>query len=215
MISHDLKEARKRLSQKLVKYRELPEAVVLGLARGGVPVAYEVAKALKLPLNVIVPRKIGAPYNPELAIGAIVETGTGFFNKPLIQSLEVPDAYILQEVAEQKALAKERVKKYRKNAPLKEISGNTIILVDDGIATGATMFAAVNAVRELGAEKVVAAVPVGATDSLYQLERFADDVVCFHPSDQLMAIGYFYENFDQTTDEEVIALLEDDYLSNG
>ncbi len=208
MIFSNRREAGILLAKKLSEYHENPKTIVLGLARGGIPVAYEAAAALNLPLNVLVPRKIGAPFNPELAIGAIVEFGSGYFNKALIQSLQVSPEYIENEISTQQAIAKERVALYRKNALLTELENKTVIIIDDGIATGATMFAAIGAVRELGASKVIAAVPVGAADSLKQLCKLADDVVCVHPSENLGAIGFFYERFDQTSDEEVITLLE-------
>lgn len=207
MIFKNRREAGKLLAQKLKTYLEA-DSIVLGLARGGVPVAYEISKALQIPLNTLVVRKIGAPLNPELALGAIAETGASYLNRSLIQGLGVSSQYLAQETAVQRELARKRVALYRPS-PLDDLAGRQVILVDDGIATGATMFAAVEAMRELGASNIIVAAPVGATETLRELTTVADTVVCLHGSETLGAIGYFYEEFGQTSDKEVIFLLKE------
>lgn len=205
----DRSDAGKQLVPLLKAYRNHKETIVLGLARGGVVTAYEVAKGLGLPLNVIMVRKVGAPDNEELAIGAITETGEGIFNDHLIALLGVSTDYIKREVEKQKLLAQERLSRYRANCPLLNLKGKIVILVDDGIATGASMRVAIKSVKQLGAKKIVLAVPVAAPDSLQGLEKEVDEVVC--PSKPLFfqAVGVFYREFEQTSDEEVIHLLSE------
>lgn len=208
MIFKDRQEAGRLLVPKLAEYKGIKNGIVLGLARGGVVVAYEVAKGLNLPLNVVVPRKIGAPGNPELAIGAIMEDGEGVFNERIIRLLSVPQSHIDAEVEAEKARAKQRLTLFRKNAPLPDLENSTVILVDDGIATGATMQAAIKSIQKSGARHIVVAVPVAAAQSLYPIEEAVDRVVCLDIPEDLGAIGYFYDHFDQTEDSEVVKLLE-------
>jgi putative phosphoribosyl transferase len=184
------------------------DAIVLAIPRGGVVVGYEVAQALALPLDVIIPRKIGAPGNPELAIGAMTEDGTVLLDDNIIQYLQVSQEYIQEESAAQKLEIQRRLKLYRGDASYPALENRDVILVDDGIATGSTMKAALASVRNRKAKTVTIAIPVGPPSTIRELERKADHVVCLHTPEAFYAIGQFYENFTQTPDEEVTRLLK-------
>jgi putative phosphoribosyl transferase len=182
-------------------------AIVLAIPRGGVVVGYEVAKSLHVPLDVIITRKIGAPGNPELAIGAVAEDGTYILDNSLVEMLGVPQEYIEAEVERQKTEIKRRLQKYRGNAPTPRLAGREIIVVDDGVATGSTLKAALLSLTKVGAKSVTVAIPVGPPDTVKELKRHADHVVCLRTPEPFYAIGEFYADFDQTTDEEVTELL--------
>lgn len=207
MLFKDRKDAGKQLAAIMLQYKNLKNAVVLGLPRGGIVVAYEVAKALNLPLDLICPRKIGAPFNPEFAIGAVTESGRGYLHKEIIEDLGVPQKYIDEAIKEQTSIAKHRVETYRQNMAPRVIKSKTVILVDDGLATGATMEAAIASVRGDKASKIIVAVPVAPESTIEKIKPLADDVVCVATPELFSAIGQFYYNFNQTTDEEVIKLL--------
>ena len=206
---HDRQDAGQKLALALSKYKEKKNTLILGLARGGVVVAYAVAKALTLPLNAIVLRKIGAPSNPELALGAIMENGEGIMNESIIRSLGVSPSYLSEEIEKEKALAKQRADLYRKYAPLPKIKDHTVILIDDGIATGASMLAAIQGMRFEKAGRIIVAAPVAATDAFRRIEKAADEVICLQVSLDFMAVGSYYENFRQTDDTEVMNLLKE------
>lgn len=205
----DRYEAGQQLASSLKNYESRDHVIVLGLARGGVEVAVEVAKALHLPLNVLVPRKIGAPGNPELALGAVAEHGEGVFNSSIIQLLGVSRQYLAQEVEKEKKRAEQRLALYRQYAPLPELKDHLVILVDDGVATGATMLASIQAMRHAQVKKIVVAVPVSSTEALRLMEKAADEVVCLLSSDDFGSVSLYYRHFDQTSDEEVIHLLKE------
>ncbi|MGE3533690.1 MAG: phosphoribosyltransferase [Parachlamydiales bacterium] len=207
MLFSDRHDAGKQLALQLKKYEARNDIVVLGLSRGGVVTAFEVAVFLKAPLNVVVVRKIGAPGNPELALGAVAEHGEGVFNEHLIGLLGVSREYLASEVERQKMVVKQRLALYRGNTEAPEIKGKTVILVDDGIATGASMRAAIKSVRASKAKKIVLAVPVASPDSLLKIEKEVDEVVCLDAPAFFEAVGSFYRLFDQTTDDEIIRLL--------
>ena len=207
MLFKDRRDAGKQLVPALSKYKDQPDVLVLGLARGGVVTAHEVALGLGTPLNVVVVRKIGAPGNEELALGAIAEHGEGIFNEQLIGILAVSQEYLQREVERQKKILQERLELYRGNAPAPAIEGKIVILVDDGIATGASMRVAIKSVRDAGAKKIVLAVPVAAPDSLRKIQKEVDEVVCLSSPVFFEAVGAFYKQFDQTSDQEVIHLL--------
>lgn len=209
MLFYDRHTAGCQLAKKLISYAGKPNTLVLGLARGGVVVAFEVAKALSLPLNVLVPRKVGAPGNPELALGAIMEDGVGVFNERIIRMLGVSEAYLNQVIDVEKLRAHQRLALYRQYAPLPDIKEHTIILVDDGIATGSTMLASIQAMRMGGATKVAVAVPVSSTDAMRLMEEKADEVVSLSCPEDFFGVGQFYTLFSQISDEEVIQLLKE------
>jgi putative phosphoribosyl transferase len=207
MLFADRKDAGRQLATRLIAYKSKQETLVLGLARGGMVVAAEVARELGLPLNVIVVRKVGAPMNEELALGAVAECGEGVFNEHLIALLGVSAGYLKQEVSKQKQLLRARLALYRGACPAPAIQGKTVIVIDDGIATGASMQAALRSVREAGARKIVLAVPVAAPDSLRRLEKEVDETVCLAAPSFFEAVGAFYRFFEQTSDEEIVHLL--------
>lgn len=204
----DRAEAGKKLVPLLKKYHKALDAVVIGLPRGGVVPAYEVAHALALPLDVVSPRKLGAPDNPELALGAITESGEGYFNRHLIHALAVSDEYLRSTIESELLKARQRLELYRRCHPKIPLKGKIAIVVDDGLATGATMKAAVQALRVEGATKIVVAVPVAPQDTLDELAGLADEAVCLYTPEFFQAVGQFYQEFRQVENEEVIALLK-------
>lgn len=184
-------------------------AVVLGLPRGGVPVAAEVAAALQAPLDVYVVRKLGAPDQPELAMGAIAGGGVRVLNEGLVHRLGVSGDAVEQVAAAELVELLRREHEYRGDQPPPELAGCTVLLVDDGLATGATMRAAVEAVRAARPERVVVAVPVGSPDACALVGAVADEVVCLHSPESFGTVGAHYADFTQTTDEQVRRLLVD------
>jgi len=196
-----------QLAKELIKYKNKPNTIILGLPRGGVVTAYEVSKALNLPLDIICARKVGAPQNPELAIGAVTETGEGFFNEDLIHRLGVRPDYIKKAVDKETVEARRRLTAYRKDLPDLNLEDKTVILVDDGMATGATMKASVKSVKFSGASRVVVAVPVTANETLNEVREEVDEAVALLAPEFFYAVGEFYIDFSQTSDEEVIELL--------
>lgn len=198
-------EAGKRLAEALRAYKNAPNAIVLALPRGGVVVGYEVARALGLPLDIVVPRKIGAPGNPEYAIGAITETGNAIMNEREVR--QVDQEWLARTMEEEKQEAQRRLTTYRKGPP-PNVAAKTVIVVDDGIATGYTMRAAVASVKARKPAKVIVAVPHGAADSIEQIRREVNEVVVLNIPPMYWAVGAQYEEFPQTSDEEVIELLK-------
>ncbi len=182
-------------------------SIVLAIPRGGVVVGYQVAHALHLPLDLVITRKIGAPDNPELAIGAVADDGTYLLDRSLVEMLGVPADYIEAEVERQKAEIKRGLRTYRGTAEPPQIQGREVIVIDDGVATGATLKVALRSLRKQGARPLTVAVPVGPPDTIAALQKEADRVVCLQTPEPFYAIGEFYANFDQTSDEEVIELL--------
>jgi putative phosphoribosyl transferase len=208
MHFRDRTEAGQLLAGELAELSDRPDVLVLGVPRGGVVVAYEIAQALHAPLDVYITRKIGAPHNPELAIGAVASDGTTFFDQTLIRSLHVPNEYVQAETERQRQEIARRLAAYRGTRPEPELHDKTVILVDDGVATGATVLASLRALRLQVPAQVILAVPVGAADSLHMLEQEADRIVCLYTPEQFWAVGAFYDLFDQTSDAEVIGLLQ-------
>jgi putative phosphoribosyl transferase len=199
-------EAGKQLAQALKTASE--NAIVLAVPRGGIVVGYEVAKSLGIPLDVIVTKKIGAPDNPELAIGAVAEDGTFILDEDLARRLYVPKEYISEEVEKMRQEIQRRLFRYRGNVPYPSLKGREVIVVDDGVATGSTLKAALRLLRHKGAKTVTVAVPVGPPDTIRELEKLADRVVVLHTPEPFYAIGQFYVDFTQTNDEEVAELLK-------
>lgn len=207
MIFKDRVQAGQKLAEKLEEFKNKKEALILALPRGGVITAFEVAKKLNLPLDLVVPRKIGAPSNEEYAIGAITEAGEGIFNQEAIKSLAITKKYLDKKVAEEKKEALRRLKTYRQNRLPLNLRNKTVIIVDDGLATGLTMRAAIKSAKEKKAAKIIAAIPVAAQDSLEVIKKEADQIICLETPIFFGAVGSFYKNFDQTTDDEVIDLM--------
>ncbi len=195
------------MAGKLAHYARAPDVVVLGLPRGGVPVAFEVAAALGAPLDVFVVRKLGVPGHPELAVGAIADGGVRVVNRSVAESLGLGDAVIDEVAGREAAELARRQQAYRGGRAPLDLAGKVVIVVDDGLATGATMRAAVVALRAQGPARLVVAVPVGARSTCTELEAEADEVVCVRTPLTFMAVGQWYQDFSQTTDNEIRALL--------
>lgn len=209
MRFRDRREAGQLLGKELVRIHIQGDVIVLGVPRGGVVVAREVARALHAPLDVYITRKIGAPYNPELAIGAVASDGTTYLDQNLIRSMGVPEAYLQDETQRQRQEIARRMAAYRGTRPEPELKDKTVILVDDGVATGATVLASLRALKQRKLGQLILAVPVGAADSMGLLGHEADQVVCLYAPESFWAVGAFYDIFDQTTDAEVIELLRE------
>jgi putative phosphoribosyl transferase len=200
-------EAGRLLAEKLENYVGRSDVVVLGLPRGGVPVAYEVAQRLGAPLDVFVVRKLGVPGFEELAAGAIASGGVRVLNEDVIRALPNADQLIESVTQKETVELERREQTYRDGRPAPELRNRVVILVDDGLATGATMRAAVAALRERGVAKIVVAAPVGAPDTCRELEQEADETICAISPEFFQAVGQYYEDFSQTSDEEVRELL--------
>jgi putative phosphoribosyl transferase len=200
-------EAGRLLAEKLEKYADRNDVIVLGLPRGGVPVAYEVAKSLRVPLDVFIVRKLGVPGFEELAAGAIASGGVRVLNEDVLRALPNADEIIESVTAKETAELERREKSYRDDRPAPELRDRVVILVDDGLATGATMHAAVKALRQRGVAKIVVAVPVGPPDTCREFEDETDETICASTPEFFQAVGQYYEDFSQTSDEEVRDLL--------
>jgi len=203
----DRVDAGKRLAEALADFQGR-NAAVLAIPRGGVVVGYEIASKLVLPLDVIIPRKLGAPDNSELAIGAVAEDGSMVLDEGLIAYLGVSKWYLQEESERQREEITRRMKVYREDLEPVELKGKDVIVVDDGIATGSTMKAALASVKNRGAKSVTVAVPVGPPQTIQELKTLADKVICLYTPEYFQAIGQFYKDFSQTTDQEVINLLQ-------
>jgi putative phosphoribosyl transferase len=203
----DRRHAGVELARELRSYARKPEVVVLGLPRGGVPVGYEVARALGAPLDVFLVRKLGVPGRRELAMGAIASGGVRVLNEDVVSWYKVPASVIDEVAREEQTELERREQVYRAGRPPVPLTGRTVILVDDGLATGSTMKAAVRAVRMHGPSQLVVAVPVGAPETCRELADLGVEVVCVQTPTDFSAVGQWYRNFSQTTDEEVQALL--------
>jgi len=200
-------EAGRLLGEKLQKYAGRNDVIVLGLPRGGVPVAYEVAQRLGIPLDVFIVRKLGVPGFEELAAGAIASGGVRVLNEDVLRALPNADEIIESVTAKETAELERREKSYRDDRPAPELRDRVVILVDDGLATGATMHAAVKALRQRDVAKIVVAVPVGPPDTCREFEDEADETICATAPEFFQAVGQYYEDFSQTSDEEVRELL--------
>ncbi len=207
MLYRDRRQAGRILATYLKDHANRENVLVLGLPRGGVPVAFEVAQQLHAPLDVFVVRKLGVPGQEELAMGAIASGGVRVLNENVVRALGIsPEAIDAAASREQQELER-RERLYRDNRPAPVIQGRDVILVDDGLATGASMHAAVSALRALGPEQITVAVPVGAVDSCEDLRKYADAVICANTPEPFYSVGAWYDDFSQTTDEEVRELL--------
>lgn len=204
----DRHEAGERLAARLVQYRNRPDVLVMAIPRGGVPVGYEVAKALAAPLDVIVVRKLGLPAQPELAMGAIASGGVRVLSPEVVRALRIPDRIIDTVAARERVELERRERMYRGERPGEDPTGQTVILVDDGLATGSSMQAAIAALRARRAASIVVAVPVGPPSTCEEITRLADGFVCPNQAAFFVAVGEWYENFAQTTDEEVRQLVD-------
>jgi predicted phosphoribosyltransferase len=202
-------DAGRQLAQKLLRYRNQSDLLVLALPRGGVPVAFEVARALDAPLDVFVVRKLGYPPAPELAMGAVASGGVIVLNDSVVEQTGVPQT-VIQRVAERERRELHRQEaEYRGSRPRPQILGRTVILVDDGLATGSTMLAAVRAIKKLRPARLVVAVPVGARQTCAEFQHEVDEIVCAVCPQDFQAVSLWYEDFAPTQDQIVVKLLED------
>jgi putative phosphoribosyl transferase len=205
----DRRQAGKKLAAKLTGYANRPDVLVLALPRGGVPVAYEIALSLNAPLDVFVVRKLGVPDDEELAMGAIASGGVRVINADVMSRQSQFPKSVIDEVAtrEQKELER-RERLYRRDQPMPAVQGRTVILTDDGLATGTTMRAAATALRQLKPRRIIVAVPVGAAETCEEFRTEVDEVVCAASPEPFMAVGAWYSEFSQTSDDEVRELLK-------
>ena len=204
----DRTEAGQWLAQKLATYAHRPEVLVLALPRGGVPVAFEVARALDAPLDVFLVRKLGVPGREELAMGAIATGGVRVLNEEVVEALRIPEEVIAVAAAREQQELRRRERLYRDDRPGPQVRGRTIILIDDGLATGSTMRAAAAALRQQQPACLIVAVPTAAPETCAEFQAEVDEVICATTPDPFYAVGLWYEDFSQTTDEEVRDLLE-------
>jgi len=207
MRFQDRKDAGRQLAQKLMAYAGDPDVLVLALPRGGVPVAYEVALALHAPLDVFLVRKLGVPGQVELAMGAIATGGVRVLNEEVVEALGIPEEIIDAATADQQQELARREHLYRGDNPAPDLRGRTVILVDDGLATGSTMRAAVAAVRQQQPARIIVAVPVAARSTYEEFQVEVDEIVCVLTPEPFHAVGLWYQTFSQTTDEEIQELL--------
>jgi putative phosphoribosyl transferase len=203
----DRRQAGQLLAQQLLHYKSQGDVIVLALPRGGVPVAYEIAQSLQVPLDVFVVRKLGVPWQPELAMGAIASDGVEILNDDVVTSYGISPELIRAVAQKEREELQRRLAQYRGTRPLPQLSNHTVILVDDGLATGSTMRAAVAAVRHEQPKTVVVAVPVAARTTCQEFQKEVDEIVCLRTPPGFMAVGAWYEDFSQTTDQEVRELL--------
>jgi putative phosphoribosyl transferase len=204
----DRQEAGRALADALGHYAGTPGVVVLALPRGGVPIGFEVAHALDAPLDVFVVRKLGVPGHEELAMGAIASGGARVMNEDVLEMIDVPEAMMESATRREQQELERRERLYRGDRPLTALEGRTVIIVDDGLATGSTMRAAVMALRAYAPRRIVVAVPVAARETCDMIARDVDEVVCARTPVPFHAVGLWYEDFSQTTDAEVHDLLE-------
>jgi predicted phosphoribosyltransferase len=201
-------DAGRKLAGELSEYANRRDVILLALPRGGVPVAYEIAKQLNVPMDIFLVRKLGVPGNKELAMGAIASEDTRVLNQDIIRSFGISDRTISKVAADERGELQRRERLYRGDRKRPEIKGRTVILIDDGLATGATMLAAVKALRSKTPSKIVIAVPVASLDTCRTFEREVDDIICGATPEPFYGVGAWYEDFRQVSDEEVCDMLE-------
>ncbi|MCX8200788.1 MAG: phosphoribosyltransferase [Candidatus Caldarchaeum sp.] len=206
MLFADRVDAGRKLAKYLKRFYQ-GSCVVMAVPRGGVVVGYEVAKELKCPLDIVITRKIGAPGQPELAVGAVSEDGTVFVDEEIAAVVGVSRSYVEEKADAEKKEIERRARVYRGGRPMLPLKGRRVVLVDDGLATGLTMKAAVHMARNQGAGKVIVAVPVAPPETVETLKKIADDVVVLETPSEFFAIGQFYEKFDQLSDQDVLDVL--------
>jgi predicted phosphoribosyltransferase len=207
MIFRDRADAGRRLAERLTAYADRPDVLVLGLPRGGVPVAFEVAARLNAPLDIFLVRKLGVPGQEELAMGAIATGGVRVVNESVVDYLRIPGEVIDAVAGEEQRELERRERAYRDDRPAPDVRGKTVILVDDGLATGSTMRAAATALRKQGPARIVVAVPVSSAETCDEFRLEVDDIVCAATPRPFQGVGMWYDDFSQTTDEEVRELL--------
>jgi predicted phosphoribosyltransferase len=208
MVPFEDREIAGKLLAEMVRPFVDDNTVILGIPRGGVVVAYVVAEELELPLDIIILKKLGAPGNPELAIGAVTADGGVYIDERVAEMVGADNNYLKREIARKMREAQERERLYRGNRPQIDVKGKTIIIVDDGVATGSTLITAIQAERSHNPARIIAAFPVAPPESVHRIDKYADEVICLHMTEYFYAVGQFYINFQQTTHEEVVELLK-------
>lgn len=205
----DREEGGRELAAKLAAYKNRKDVIILALPRGGVPVAFEIAKYLNAPLDVFLVRKLGVPKREEMAFGAIASGGIIVLNESVINSFKIPNSIIQQVIEKEEAELERREKKYRSERSTIDIRNKTVILVDDGLATGATMRAALAAIRNIGTKQIIVAAPVASTDVCEEINKKSNEIcICVMTPEPFYGVGMWYRDFKQTTDEEVCYLLD-------
>ena len=207
MVFRDREDAGRLLAAKLGAYRDNPGGLILALPRGGVAIGYELSRALHLPLDVFITRKLSTPDNPEYAIGALSETGAVYLNPDAVEAFRLSPAILNGLIGHAREEITRRQQRYRNGLPLAAVTGRTIILVDDGIATGATFFATIEAITELSPRRLVAAVPVSPEDNVDPMRRRVDEFIVLSTPDPFIAVGHHYQCFAQVNDTEVLEYL--------
>lgn len=207
MVFRDREEAGRLLAARLEAYRNDPHGLILALPRGGVSVGYELSRALHLPLDVFIARKLGAPDNPEYAIGALSETGAVYLNTDAVEAFQLSHADLNALIEAAREEISRRQQRYRNGLPLASLAGRTVILVDDGIATGATFFATIQAISELSPRRLVAAIPVAPQDNISALRSRVDDLIVLSTPEPFIAVGHHYQSFKQVDDAQVLEYL--------
>lgn len=207
MLIRDRAEAGQLLASKLKQYSKRDDVIILALPRGGVPVAYQVAKTLDLPLDIFLVRKLGVPGQEELAMGAIASGGVRVLNHDIIEALQIPESIIASVAAKEQNELERREKFYRLDAPPIDVTNKTVILIDDGLATGATMRAAAEVLKQQQVTRIVIGVPVAAESTCRELSQLVDEMICVLTPEPFYGVGYWYDDFSQTSDNEVIELL--------
>lgn len=206
-VFQNRQQAGQKLASLLLSHKHKPNTIILALPRGGVPVGFELAQTLELPIDVFLVRKLRVPGQEELAMGAVAINDICVFNKDIIEALQIPQELIHQEIDKQKAIIAVRNQLYRANRPAPDLTGKTVILVDDGIATGATLRAAVNAIKLQTPNQVIIATPVAAVDSCNTLAHEVDEIICLQTPEPFHGVGYWYKDFSEVSDAKVIELL--------
>lgn len=207
MIFRDRVDAGKQLAAQLAFLKDQPNIIVLGIPRGGVVVAAEVAQTLNAPLDIFLAHKIGAPFNPELAIGAVTSSGDVLLDDVLVRQLRLSQKEIARAVEQQRAEMTQRLETFRQDRPPLDVKNKTVVLIDDGVATGSTVLASLRALRKQNPARLILAIPVGPSDTLERLSRECDQLIVLDMPEPFYAVGRFYRQFEQTSDAEVIALL--------
>lgn len=209
MIFQNRDEAGRKLAEALTEYANKESTLILGLGKGGIVIAKTVAQALSLPLDILLTRKIGAPINDEFPIGAITEHGTTYFDTRLIRQLQISQDYLDSMVEQEHIEAQKQIALYRENLEASDFTGKRVIIVDDGLATGATAKVAIQAVRERKATEVVLAVPMAPVDAIPELKEAADRFICLHTPDPFYTVKQFYFDFPDIAEEEIVRLLKE------
>lgn len=208
MYFHDRTDAGKKLAEALISFAHAENTMIIALPRGGVVIGYEIAKRLHLPLDIICPRKISAPFNSEFAVGAITETGKGIWDEQTVLELGITKEYLAEAVKREKQRALNQLVQFRGEKKPRDLADKTVIIVDDGLATGSTMLAAIQTALEEKVKTIIVALPVAASDSLSKIEELVDVSICLYTPPIFYAVGQFYDIFDQVQDSEVVEYLK-------